>query len=73
MKKLIFFLFPLLLAGCMTAEEEASIGIIGGADGPTAVFVASTIMSPAMIAASILTIAMIIGAVIAVILIHKRK
>ena len=73
MKKLIFALLPFLLFGCMTPEEEASIGIIGGADGPTAIFVASAVMSPALIAAAILTVAMIIGAVVAVILIHKRK
>lgn len=43
MKKLMaflsFFTFMLCLGGC--SKEAASIGIIGGADGPTAIFIAS--------------------------------
>ena len=43
MKKLAAFAFRLLcafgLAGC--GRESASVGIIGGADGPTAILVAS--------------------------------
>ena len=39
MRKLLIVLFCLLLlTGC--GSEAASVGIIGGADGPTAVFVA---------------------------------
>lgn len=45
-------LLLLSLAGC-TPAEKASIGIIGGADGPTAIFVASTVMKPLDIALSI--------------------
>jgi len=45
MKKLIVFIstfvFALCLVGC--SKETTSVGIIGGADGPTAVFVASKI------------------------------
>lgn len=45
MKKLItsFFIFVsvLYLVGC--SKEAASIGIIGGADGPTAIFVTSNV------------------------------
>lgn len=39
MKKLIAFILPLFTAATALAEE--SIGIIGGADGPTAIFVAA--------------------------------
>lgn len=43
MKKLMIFvflfIFPLYLSGCN--NEAASIGVIGGADGPTAIFVTS--------------------------------
>ena len=45
MKKIISFVssfaFAMCLAGC--GKEPASVGIIGGADGPTAIFVASNI------------------------------
>ena len=45
MKKLVAFIFTsvcmLGLFGC--SSESASIGIIGGADGPTAIFVTSNI------------------------------
>ena len=45
MKKLVAFFFALVcmlgLLGC--SSESASIGIIGGADGPTAIFVTSNI------------------------------
>lgn len=41
MRKYILTLLPLfLLTAC--GSEASSIGIIGGADGPTAVFVASS-------------------------------
>ena len=72
MKKRILFLLPLLLSGCMTPEEEASVGIIGGADGPTAIFIASQ-LAPGAIAAAVLVLLMIIGTVIAVSISHKRK
>ena len=45
MKKLMIFVFSLIFALCLGGcnNEAASIGIIGGADGPTAVFVTSSI------------------------------
>ena len=50
MKKLITFAFslicPLCLGGCN--NKAASIGIIGGADGPTAIFVTSKINWPSI-------------------------
>lgn len=63
MKKLILFglLFvsALSLTGC--SNESANIGIIGGADGPTAVFVSSNI--------DLLTVCGFIGVIIAIVLI----
>ena len=45
MKKLmafvLSFVFVMCLSGCST--DSASIGIIGGADGPTAVFISSSV------------------------------
>ena len=38
------FVFMMYLSGCSTAS--ASIGVIGGADGPTAIFVTSRINWP---------------------------
>ena len=72
MKKLIFALLPFLLFGCMTPEENASIGIIGGADGPTAIFVTSTV-APAVIAAAVVVVLMIVGAIAAIVITHKHK
>ena len=45
MKKLMIFVFSLIFASCLGGcnNEAASIGIIGGADGPTAIFVTSNI------------------------------
>lgn len=46
MKKLIILVLTCMLAMCLSGcgQEAASIGIIGGADGPTAIFVASRII-----------------------------
>lgn len=42
-----------LLTGCAASKEAAAIGIIGGADGPTAIFVSSRLqVLPALIAAA---------------------
>ena len=43
MKKLLTFVLSFVSAPCLVAcgKEAASIGIIGGADGPTAVFITS--------------------------------
>ena len=45
MKKLMIFVFSLIFASYLSGcnNEAASIGIIGGADGPTAIFVTSKI------------------------------
>ena len=72
MKK-ICLLLPLLLAGCVSAEAQASIGIIGGADGPTAVFVSRPLLTPAPIAAAVVIRLMIVGAIAAIGISHKHK
>lgn len=62
------FVSALCLAGCST--DKASIGIIGGADGPTAIFVASNI--------NWLRVCGLIGLIVVAILVarsiwHKKK
>lgn len=42
MKAFACILLALLCAGCAAPQEQASIGIVGGADGPTAIFVAGS-------------------------------
>ena len=55
----------------LTVLSSASIGIIGGADGPTAVFVSS---SPSGIISTILLIAGAVCLAVAIVkLIRKRK
>ena len=72
MKKLMVFIlssvFVLCLSGC--SKESTSIGIIGGADGPTAMFVTSQINWPSVCG--------LIGAIVVTILIiriihHNKK
>ncbi len=47
MRKMILSLLPLfLLSGC--GKEAASIGIIGGADGPTTIMVSGSLWSPVL-------------------------
>ena len=45
MKQLMTFVFSLIAALCTggCSNQAASIGVIGGADGPTAIFVTSQI------------------------------
>ena len=45
MKKLIIFVSSLILVLCLggCSKEASSVGIIGGADGPTATFLTSQI------------------------------
>ena len=63
MKKLmalmLSFAFVLCLGGC--SSKAASIGIIGGADGPTAIFVTSKI--------SWMSVCCVIGALIVAVLV----
>ncbi len=58
----------LLFTGCTPLEKE-SLGIIGGADGPTAIFVATTVMKPLDI---VLSVAIPIAAAVIVILLIRR-
>lgn len=70
MKKLILTLssMMMLLTGCAN-KEAASIGVIGGADGPTAIFVTSKINWFAMVSG----IAAIIIIIVAIIYFFRRK
>ncbi len=69
MKKLTaILLMNLLLAGC---SKESSVGIIGGADGPTAVFVTSS-GNGWLLAGLVLAVAAIVAAII-LFLKDKRK
>ncbi|MBQ8917613.1 MAG: sodium ion-translocating decarboxylase subunit beta, partial [Oscillospiraceae bacterium] len=52
-------------------KEAASIGIIGGADGPTAVFVTG---NPAwLIAAAVVAVVVLLGGAVDLYLHHKNK
>ncbi len=51
--------------------EKANIGIIGGADGPTAVFVTGSMAG--LIAAAIVAVVVIVGAAAAFYLHNKNK
>ena len=42
MKSFACILLALLCTGCAAPQEQASIGIVGGADGPTSIFVAGS-------------------------------
>lgn len=44
-----------------TADGAGSIGIIGGADGPTAIFTTSTHVLPPMLVAGVLTVLSVVG------------
>ena len=62
----------LLCAGCTPLEKE-SVGIIGGADGPTAIFVATTVMKPLDIVLSIVIPLAAAGIIILLIRRFRRK
>ena len=51
-------------------KEAASIGIIGGADGPTAVFVTG---NPAWLIAAVVVVVVVVGGAAALYLRHKNK
>lgn len=71
MKKFLLMLaatMSVLLTGCN--QEANSIGVIGGADGPTAVFVTSRLNFPIMIPVIIVAV-VIVGAIIWLITRHK--
>ena len=68
MKK-IFTLFAFVLSfltGC--AKESASIGIIGGADGPTAVMVSGPILPMGLVVLGVI----VVVAIIIVFVTHKK-
>ena len=53
----------------MFTSNASSIGIIGGADGPTAIFVTT---SPNLIPTVIVGTAIVLTAIVVIYLIHKR-
>ena len=68
MKK-IFVLFALVLSfltGC--AKESASIGVIGGADGPTSVMVSGPVLPMGLVFLGVV----VIVAIIIVFVTHKK-
>ena len=62
---LLFELVPFIVAivsANVSLGSSGSIGIIGGADGPTAILVTSTLVSwPAMLVTALFLVAAIIG------------
>ena len=69
MKKLISLLAfaAMILTAC--AKESASVGVIGGADGPTAVIVSETPMLPM---ALVVLAAVVLVAVVVVFITNKK-
>lgn len=70
LSKMLLPIFALSLVGC--DKEAASIGIIGGADGPTAIFVTSNINLTNLLAVCGI-IALIAALIIILIIIYRRK
>ena len=71
MKKLMVFVLSIGSALCLGScrNEASSIGIIGGADGPTAIFVTSTINWPHICG----LIGIIIATILVALIIHRNK
>ena len=71
MKKLTSIVLLLALALCLTgcSNEASDIAFIGGADGPTAVFVSSNLTWPVICG----LIGMIIVAVLVALIIYRNK
>lgn len=61
----------MVLAYTLTRNEAASIGIIGGADGPTAIFVSTTVAPAYSIIVPL--ILLILGMVGFFLLCHKKR
>ena len=74
MKKLIIFVSSLILVLCLggCSKEASSVGIIGGADGPAAIFVTSQIHWMSICKLISVIIVVILIAVI-IYLIKKKK
>ena len=71
MKKLKSFISSLILVLCLGGcnNEASSIGIIGGADGPTAIFVTSKIHWPSICG----LLAVIIWAILIAVIVYLNK
>jgi len=77
MKRLVGFVTSIILAMCLGGckNEASSIGIIGGADGPTAMLVTSKIQWQGVfgVIAAIIAVIVIAVIVIAVIIYLSKK
>ena len=71
MKQLMIFVFSLIFAWCLggCSNGDASIGIIGGADGPTAIFVTSGINWSSVYG----SIGVIVAAILVALMIYNKK
>ena len=72
MKRVLFCcsgILSILLMGC-SVREAASIGIIGGADGPTAIYVTSKINWWSIFGTTIIIFSIIVGIMLSI---KKRK
>ena len=71
MRKLMIFVSSLMFALCLGGcnNKAASIGIIGGADGPTAIFVTSKINWPSVYG----LIGVIIVTILVALIIYLKK
>jgi len=73
MKKLMIFVFSLIIPLCLSGcnNEPATIGIIGGADGPTAIFVTSKIDWP--IVYGLIGVIIAIALITLIVYLNKKK
>ncbi len=70
MKKIVSLLSLLAVALTGCAKESASVGVIGGADGPTAILVSQNV--PVLPAALVVLGVVVIVAIIIVFVTHKK-
>ena len=71
MKKLTTLIFSLIFAFCLSGcdSEASSVGIIGGADGPTVISVSSAISLPVVFVAVGITVAVVLVSLV----VYKNK
>ena len=57
---LLSVIVPMIIGAILTSQPAGSVGIIGGADGPTAVFVVGTFGAGGVIAQSIIGVLLVV-------------
>lgn len=57
---LLSVIVPMIIGAILTSQASGSVGIIGGADGPTAVFVVGTFGAGGVIAQSIIGVLLVV-------------